>query len=106
MNLKTITLGIALAAAAALAACTQNKWSAPPGGYYNYVYITPHWGTHAYDVNLNPLSTRSDLQKAAVDILRPLLPYYSDGKARLHQGYTGASYPDSTAEMEDRKSVV
>ena len=90
MKLRTITIGIFLAATAALPACicTQNESSAPQETAIHHIYRG------------NPLATRSDLQKAAVDILRPLLPYYSDGKARLHQGYTGASYPDSTAEME------
>ena len=90
VKLRTITLGIVLAATAALPACTctQTESSAPRETAIHHVYRG------------NPLATRSDLQKAAVDILRPLLPYYSEGKARLHQGYTGASYPDSTAEME------
>ncbi len=90
VKLRTLTLGIVLAATAALPACTctRNDASAAQETSIRHIYRG------------NPLATRSDLQKAAVDILRPLLPYYSDGKARLHQGYTGASYPDSTAEME------
>ena len=88
--MKSFALGIALAAAAALPACISinvNEPSSPETAIH-----------HIYQGN--PLATRSDLQRAAVDVLRPLLPYYSENGARLHQGYTGASYPDSTAEME------
>ena len=87
--MKLLPLGIALTAIAAMPSCISSN----EADETNAVSIR-----HVY--RGNPLETRSDLQRAAVDVLRPLLPYYSEGGARLHQGFTGASYPDSTAEME------
>lgn len=51
-------------------------------------------------VKNNPLKTRSDVEKAAVQLIEPLLPLLSPGKARLHLGDTSAVYPDYIAEME------
>ncbi len=48
----------------------------------------------------NPLRTRADLQRAATDLLKPLLPYYSPGGARLYPGSSGAAYPRTAAEIE------
>lgn len=52
------------------------------------------------NVSRNPLQTRDDVEKAAVDLLAPLVPLLSPGCARLNLGDTGAVYPQSTAEME------
>ena len=51
-------------------------------------------------VSGNPLRTRADVARAAVQMIEPLLPLMSPGKARLHLGDTGAVYPDGIAEME------
>lgn len=51
-------------------------------------------------VSKNPLRTRADFEKAAVQLLTPLMPLVSPGKARLHLGETGAVYPAEIAEME------
>lgn len=48
----------------------------------------------------NPLRTRADVERAAVALIKPLLPLLSPGKARLHLGDTGAVYPDDIAQME------
>lgn len=48
----------------------------------------------------NPLQTRDDFAKAAAEMLQPLLPYMSNGRARLHLGHSGAGYPDTIAQME------
>lgn len=48
----------------------------------------------------NPLKTRSDMELAALQLLEPLIPLFSPGKARLHLGDSGAAYPDSIAQME------
>lgn len=48
----------------------------------------------------NPLCTREDVERAAVQLIEPLLPIMSAGKARLHLGDTGAVYPDEIAQME------
>ncbi len=48
----------------------------------------------------NPLRTREDVERAAVELIEPLLPLLSEGKARLNLGDTGAVYPPEIAEME------
>lgn len=48
----------------------------------------------------NPLRTRKDMARAAVQLLEPLLPYLSRGRARLRLGDTGAVYSDAIAQME------
>ncbi len=48
----------------------------------------------------NPLRTRADVERAAADLLSPLLPLLSKGHARLRLGETGAVYPDAIAQME------
>ena len=51
-------------------------------------------------VSENPLRTRADIERAAIQMIEPLLPLMSPGKARLHLGDTGAVYPDEIAQME------
>lgn len=51
-------------------------------------------------VKNNPLRTRADVERAAVQLIEPLLPLMSPGRARLHLGDTGAVYPADIAEME------
>ena len=51
-------------------------------------------------VSGNPLVTRADVERAAVQLIEPLIPLLSPGRARLHLGDTGAVYPASIAEME------
>jgi len=48
----------------------------------------------------NPLITRSDVERAALQLLQPLIPLLSPGKARLHLGDSGAVYPQEIAQME------
>lgn len=48
----------------------------------------------------NPLRTREDVERAAVELLSPLASLLSPGRARLHLGETGAVYPAYIAEME------
>jgi hypothetical protein len=57
-------------------------------------------------ISTNPFLTREDLQLALAQLLNPLNPYYSEGKARLKLGSTSASYPDATAEMEGFSRVL
>lgn len=52
------------------------------------------------DIQNNPLITRSDFERAALDMLAPLEPLLSEGCARLNLGETGAVYPADIAEME------
>ena len=52
------------------------------------------------DVKNNPLLTRADFERAAVQLIEPLVPLLSPGCARLHLGDTGAVYPDGIAQME------
>ena len=51
-------------------------------------------------VKNNPLLTRDDVERAAFQLIEPLVPLLSPGKARLHLGDTGAAYGNDIAEME------
>ncbi len=51
-------------------------------------------------VKNNPLITRADVERAAIQLIEPLMPLLSPKKARLHLGDTGAVYPDDIAQME------
>ncbi|MEG0995581.1 MAG: DUF2264 domain-containing protein, partial [Clostridia bacterium] len=57
-------------------------------------------------VKNNPLRTRADVERAAVELIEPLLPILSEGCARLHLGDTGAAYPDDIAQMEAYSRVL
>lgn len=48
----------------------------------------------------NPLRTRGDVVRLAIDLIEPLIPCLSEGRARLHLGDTGASYDEAVAGME------
>jgi hypothetical protein len=48
----------------------------------------------------NPLRTREDLSKAVIDLFRPLLPYFSEGGARVRLGATGAIFDRAAADLE------
>lgn len=51
-------------------------------------------------VKNNPLRTRADVERAAIQLIEPLVPLLSEGRARLNLGDTGAVYPPEIAEME------
>ena len=46
------------------------------------------------------LKTRADLQQLVRDLFAPLKPHFSAGRARVKLGETGASFPNSAAELE------
>ena len=48
----------------------------------------------------NPLRTREDLVRAALEILRPLPGCMTPGKARIYVGQGSAHYPEDVAGME------
>ncbi|PDT13946.1 hypothetical protein CO670_25735 [Rhizobium sp. J15] len=48
----------------------------------------------------NPLKTRDDLAKAVIDLFEPLLPYFSEGGARVCLGATGAIFDRAAADLE------
>ena len=48
----------------------------------------------------NPLLTRYDLTKAVMDLFNPLLPYFSEGGARVRLSATGAIFDYAAAELE------
>lgn len=48
----------------------------------------------------NPLQTRDDLAQAVMDLFNPLLPYFSEGGARVRLGATGAIFDFPAAELE------
>lgn len=67
---------------------SQKKESAPMPSFSRFRYVN------------NPLRTRADLQRAALDLLTPLLPWHSPGCARLCPGTAGSSYSRTAAEIE------
>ena len=52
------------------------------------------------EVKNNPLLTRQDLAKAAAQLISPLLPSLTPGKARMILGESGAYYAEDIAGME------
>ncbi len=48
----------------------------------------------------NDLRTRADLQRAVRDLVAPLRPHFSPGRARVRLGFTGAHYDNHAAELE------
>ncbi|MGI8386945.1 DUF2264 domain-containing protein [Robertmurraya sp. P23] len=57
-------------------------------------------------IQRNPLKTRQDLIDSLSQILKPLKPLYSKGKARLEIGNTGTSYSDCIAGMEGFSRIL
>jgi hypothetical protein len=57
-------------------------------------------------IQKNPLQSREDLIKAVKQIVEPLNPYYSKGRAHLDVGSTGASYSDDIAGFEGFSRVL
>ncbi|CAM4330464.1 DUF2264 domain-containing protein [Paenibacillus tarimensis] len=57
-------------------------------------------------VSMNPLRTKADLQLAVRQLTEPLLPYYSEGSARLHLGNHTAAYGYRIAELEGFSRVL
>ncbi len=56
--------------------------------------------------SINPLKTRSDVARLAADLITPLIPCLSEGRARLHLGDTGAVYDSAIAGMEGFSRVL
>lgn len=54
----------------------------------------------ANPLNGNPLRSRSDLQKALLDLFNPLLPYVSEGGARVRLSAAGAIFDHAAADLE------
>lgn len=48
----------------------------------------------------NPLKTRDDIAKAVMDLFKPLLPYFSEGGARVRLSATGAHFDRAAADLE------
>jgi hypothetical protein len=57
-------------------------------------------------VQKNPIKSREDLIDAVKQIVNPLKPYYSKGRARLEVGSSGASYSDDIAGLEGFSRVL
>ncbi|MCO5732331.1 DUF2264 domain-containing protein [Rhizobium sp. SSA_523] len=51
-------------------------------------------------LNGNPLKSRADLQKALLDLFDPLLPYFSEGGARVRLSAAGAIFDHAAADLE------
>ena len=48
----------------------------------------------------NPLKTRADVEKALHDLFNPLLPFFSEGGARVRLSATGAHFDRAAADLE------
>lgn len=48
----------------------------------------------------NRFENRDDAQRAVVDLLEPLTPWFSDGRGRLRLGATGAHFHEAAADLE------
>ncbi|MFT3783314.1 MAG: DUF2264 domain-containing protein [Nibricoccus sp.] len=48
----------------------------------------------------NPLRTRADVQQLLRDLVNPILPHFSKGRAEVHLGETRASYGDPAGWLE------
>src|SRR6218665_2785562 len=48
----------------------------------------------------NPLHSRDDVARAVLDLFKPLLPYFSDGPARVRLSATGAHFDRAAADLE------
>jgi len=64
--------------------------------------MTDHTGTIA----TNPIITKADMQEALRQLVHPLKPHYSKGRARLKLGITGVHYGPSIAEVEGFSRVL
>ena len=48
----------------------------------------------------NPLATRADVARAIEDLYLPLVPYYSEGGARVRLDMAGTTFDRSAADLE------
>ena len=48
----------------------------------------------------NPLKTRADAEKALHDLFNPLLPYFSEGGARVRLDGAAAHFDRAAADLE------
>jgi hypothetical protein len=56
--------------------------------------------THTNPLHGNPLKTRSDIETALRDLFEPLLPYFSEGNARVRLDGAGAHFDRAAADLE------
>lgn len=52
------------------------------------------------------LQSKQDYQEKLFEVLNPLVPHYSTGRARLILGYTGATYSPTVAQIEGFARVL
>lgn len=48
----------------------------------------------------NPFHNRDDAVRAAIDLMTPLTPWFSEGRGRLRLGVTGAHFHEAAADLE------
>ena len=63
-------------------------------------------GMMKHAIASNPLRSKADLELAFHQLVKPLIPYYSEGGARLELGATGAAYAPEIAQMEGFSRVM
>ncbi|WHY01226.1 DUF2264 domain-containing protein [Neobacillus sp. DY30] len=61
---------------------------------------------HDLPIQNNLLQSRADLVEAVKQIVSPLKPYYSKGKAKLELGSTGTSYSEDIAGLEGFSRIL
>ncbi len=57
-------------------------------------------------IKSNPLRSKEDVQLAVMQICDPLKSFYSEGRAHISIGSTGAAYSDAVAQMEGFSRVL
>lgn len=60
----------------------------------------PHPLLRANPLHGNPLQTRQDVASALIDLFEPLLPYFSEGGARVTLSAAGAIFDHPAADLE------
>ncbi|KQZ48002.1 hypothetical protein ASD54_20760 [Rhizobium sp. Root149] len=60
----------------------------------------PHPLLRANPLHGNPLQTRQDVANALIDLFEPLLPYFSEGGARVTLSAAGAIFDHPAADLE------
>ena len=63
-------------------------------------------GMMKHAIASNPLHSKADLELAFHQLVKPLIPYYSQGGARLKLGVTGAGYAPEITQMEGFSRVM
>lgn len=67
---------------------------------YSWISLVIYDPAQANPLFGNPLKTRDDLSRAVIDLFKPILPYFSEGGARVRLSATGALFDRAAADLE------